>query len=201
MSDRQGTLVTGFADPVLDAQGAFRRLLDAMAHPGRAVEIAGCPPPPDGLHPASFAVALTLFDGDTPLWLSPGLRTAATEESLRFHCGSRRVADPADAAFAIVAESDPFAIGQFDAGEERYPDRSATLVVQVAGLAGGVPVDLSGPGIDGVATVGPVGLPRGFWADWAANHARYPLGIDLILVSGAHLLALPRSVAAQPVEA
>ena len=37
-------------------------------------------------------------------------------------------------------------------------------------------------------------LPAGFAAAWAANHAKFPRGIDLILCAGTEIAALPRSV-------
>jgi len=41
------------------------------------------------------------------------------------------------------------------------------------------------------------GLPDDFASQWAANHALFPRGIDLLLCSGATLAALPRSVAVE----
>jgi alpha-D-ribose 1-methylphosphonate 5-triphosphate synthase subunit PhnH len=36
-------------------------------------------------------------------------------------------------------------------------------------------------------------LPADFAAQWAANRARFPLGVDMIVVADARLAALPRS--------
>ncbi len=38
------------------------------------------------------------------------------------------------------------------------------------------------------------GLPADFIAQWAANHALYPRGVDMVLCAGDRLCALPRSV-------
>src|SRR3546814_8636166 len=59
----------GLADPVHDSQRLFRGLLTALAHPGRAVTLSGAPEGPLPLDPATTAAALTLLDGETPLWL------------------------------------------------------------------------------------------------------------------------------------
>ena len=52
---------------------------------------------------------------------------------------------------------------------------------------------LGGPGIKGEATLAASPLPNDFVAQWAANRAGFPLGVDLIFVVGARLAALPRS--------
>jgi alpha-D-ribose 1-methylphosphonate 5-triphosphate synthase subunit PhnH len=91
----------------------------------------------------------------------------------------------------------PVRLAVFDAGSDRYPDTSATVIVQASALGGGAPVVLSGPGVKGGRIIAPAGLHSGFWADVADNHALYPRGVDLLLVSGASLMALPRSTSAR----
>jgi alpha-D-ribose 1-methylphosphonate 5-triphosphate synthase subunit PhnH len=60
---------------------------------------------------------------------------------------------------------------------------------------GGPHLRLSGPGIKGDATLAVSPLPKDFVAQWAANHAGFPLGVDLIFAADARLAALPRSTA------
>lgn len=191
-------LAPGFGDPVLDAQSSFRAILDGLARPGRPQHTGGGLAPPAGLMPASYAIALTMFDAETPVWLSPALRTMAVTASLRFHCGSPLTQDPGRAAFALIAAGGDAPLDGFARGEDRYPDRSTTLIWQVPDLDRGSPVRLAGPGIAGSVMIHPSCLPSGFWNQWAANHALYPLGVDLILVSADTVIGLPRSVAAQP---
>ncbi len=71
--------------------------------------------------------------------------------------------------------------------------RSTTLVVQVETLAEGPELVLSGPGIRGTSTLRVGALPSDFAARMQANRDSFPLGIDLLLVCGAQLVALPRS--------
>ncbi len=189
-------LARGFGDPVFDAQRSFRALLDALARPGLQQHAGDGLAPPAGLMPASYAIALAMFDADTPVWLSPVLRITAVTESLRFHCGAPLTEDPGRAAFALVAAGDDPPLDGFAPGEDRYPDRSTTLIWQVPDLDRGAPIHLTGPGVNGSVTIQPSGLPSGFWNQWAANHARYPLGVDLVLVSVDALIGLPRSAAA-----
>lgn len=184
----------GFADPVFDAQAVFRRLLDALARPGTIADLdrPGLVAPP-GLPKAAAAVILALADRDTPVWLAGGKAHPAAPW-LGFHAGAPVTGDPAAASFAVLdgAALAP-ALAAFPAGEERYPDRSATILVVCESLDGGAPVRLTGPGIQDAVTIAPSGLRPGFWAEARANAARSPLGVDLILVAGSAVLGLPRS--------
>jgi alpha-D-ribose 1-methylphosphonate 5-triphosphate synthase subunit PhnH len=183
-------LSPGFADPVLDAQAAFRALLDAMARPGRIATLPELPEAPLGLQPAAACVALALCDGDTPVWLDDAARAAAAW--LRFHCGCRIVDEPGAASFVFAMRTPP-AMGALDAGDDQYPDRSATLVLTVGGFGIGPALRLEGPGIDGTCTVQVAGLPEQFLAERAANRQKFPRGVDCILVAGRQTLCLPRT--------
>ena len=112
---------------------------------------------------------------------------------LRFHCGAP-AADAGDAAFAILPVADLTALpGPFRAGNEMFPDQATTLILQLPALTGGASLEMSGPGIPVTRQIAPLGLPDDFPAIWAANHRLYPLGVDLILVSGHQIMGLPRS--------
>ena len=184
----------GLADPVLDSQRIFRRLLDAMSNPGRVVNLAPTEPPLPPLNAGSLAICLTLVDLDTPIWLDAAARTAEVMAHLRFHCGCRIVDEPAQARFAVVVDAMGMpALDRFDAGTDEYPDRSATVIVQTAGLTSGAGHRLTGPGIELEAWLEVGGLADGFWGDLRANRERFPRGIDVLLTSGASVAALPRS--------
>lgn len=184
----------GFADPPLAAQACFRRLLDAMARPGTRATIDDVPAPAP-LMPAAGAVALTLCDADTPVWLDPGLCAEAVVAWLRFHSGCRIVAAPADAAFAFAADPAGVPFNALSAGSDEFPDRSATVILQVERIGTGQRLHLEGPGIETTATLDIAGLPAGFVAWRRANRALYPRGVDVVVVSGHTLVALPRSTA------
>jgi alpha-D-ribose 1-methylphosphonate 5-triphosphate synthase subunit PhnH len=183
----------GFADAVLDSQRAFRALLDAMAHPGRLVRMPGLDvPPPLGV--AAASTCLALLDHDTPLWIDPAGDSAEVRAWLRLHAGAPLVAGPGAARFALVVDAPALPpLDAFDAGTDERPDLSATLVVQVAGLAAGSGLRLRGPGIEGQARLDVVGGPAGLGAACRANGARFPRGVDLVLCAGAWLAALPRT--------
>ena len=145
--------------------------------------------------PAAAAILAALADGDTPVWMADPRRDGmAAARWLRFQTGAPVTDDPGAAAFAVLAEGDdPAGWARFPAGTPDYPDRSATLLLPVRGFAGGAPLALTGPGLAAERIVAPAGLPAGFVAARAGNRARFPLGVDLILVCGTAALALPRS--------
>lgn len=185
----------GFADPVLDAQRTFRAVLDALSRPGSSQPLKNSLSPPEPLTRELAVIALTLADVEASVWLDPALAAAPEVAAyLRFHTGAAIVTDSAEAAFGLVV--DPARLpdfGRFAPGLPAYPDRSATLVVSVPGFAGGPPLRLAGPGIDGVAGFAPRGLPADIVARLAANHALAPLGLDLLLVAPGSVAGLPRS--------
>ena len=191
-------MLMGLADPVLDGQRIFRSVLEAMAHPGRVVAVAGPGETPPPLHRAAAAVCLTLVDLETPLWLDPTARSPEVLDGLRFHCGCPIVEEPGAARFALVVDARSMPpIEAFDAGSDEYPDRSATLIVQAAALTAGAGKRLTGPGIAGEARLAVDGVPARFWAELRDNHARFPRGVDVILAAPAGLAALPRTTRAE----
>ena len=95
----------------------------------------------------------------------------------------------------MLACGTPPALRDLAQGTEEEPHRSATLILQVAALEEGAGWRLTGPGIEHVHRLRVAGLPAGFAADWAANRARFPRGVDLVLCAGDRLAALPRTTA------
>jgi alpha-D-ribose 1-methylphosphonate 5-triphosphate synthase subunit PhnH len=189
-------LSPAFADPPRATQSVFRCVMEAMARPALPRPLALQLDAPAPLAPAVAALALTLLDYETPLWLDPPL-AAAPElvEWFKFHTGAPLTADGARAAFAFVA--DPARCPDFErfaAGSLEYPDRSTTLVLQVEGFDRGEPLTLAGPGIAGTRQFRAAPLPQDFRARLTANHALFPRGVDLILASPHAIAALPRSL-------
>lgn len=133
-------LAPGFADPVHDAQGTFRAVMDALARPGRVRALVADLAPPAPLTPELAAVALTLTDADTPVWLDPVLAAAPeVAEFLRFHTGAPLLTgDPAAAAFALVREPARCPpLSRFAPGTPAYPDTATTLVLALDAVAEG----------------------------------------------------------------
>lgn len=174
----------GFADPPIDAAHAFRAALDAMARPGRAHAVRGAAPPPP-LSQAAGALLLTLCDADVGVWLAPERDSPELRRWLVFHTGCA-VVPRAEADIAVGPWSALTPVADFKIGVPEYPDRSATLIVEVTGF--GDAHRLTGPGIETEAR-----LTHPDPAAARANRARFPLGIDLFLTCGDRLAAVPRT--------
>lgn len=185
----------GFASPVSSSQAAFRGVMGALARPGLVQTIADDVSAPSLLMPATAAMALTLFDHDTPIWLDQRFGAESDIASwLRFQTGAPLVDDASLAVFALIdggAALPDFA--SFALGTPEYPDRSTTLVIQVDTLSEGPEMILTGPGIRGASSLRAGALPSDFVQRMRANCSLFPRGIDLLLVCGNELVALPRS--------
>jgi phosphonate C-P lyase system protein PhnH len=165
--------------------------------------------------PATLAaLALTLADMTTPVWLSPSLTGALGW--LVFHRSVRTVADPGDACLVLAAAQNELPdLRSLDPGTPRHPDRSATV------LLGGLPLDAraavrssscgngggdimsaesdapllaSGPGLREPILWSGHGLGRKFLDQWEENRLAYPQGVDVFLAGERTLAGLPRTL-------
>ncbi|GAB3393224.1 phosphonate C-P lyase system protein PhnH [Humibacter soli] len=210
----------GFADPTRDAQSAFRALLDALAHPTRDYPLSGPAEPPIGLGRGLAAVALTVLDEDSTVWLGALADDAEVVAWLDFHTGSRRVADVGEADFAFATPATAPMLAGLRLGTDEAPHLSTTLVLDVRqGVDGTQPTDgaaddtprfvAEGPGVNGRAELAAswIGSWRAgkdqaaapdagaaeFLAEWRANGALFPRGADLLIVGDDSVSALPRT--------
>ncbi len=178
-------LTGGFSDPAIQAASAFRAVMEAMARPGTIFPITGAVPPAP-LSPAAGAVLLTLCDADTSVYLAGAMDCKAVRTWLAFHTGAS-VVGPAVADFAVGAWDDLGALSQYPVGTSEYPDRSTTLVIELAEM-NATGATLAGPGIQ---TTAQFSLPD--VKSFQANNQLFPLGLDFIFTSGDDVAALPRS--------
>jgi alpha-D-ribose 1-methylphosphonate 5-triphosphate synthase subunit PhnH len=188
-------LPAGFADKVLSAQSTFRSVVDAMARPGTVQRIVAAAGAPAAMMRGTAAIALTLFDHDTAVWLDPAMAaTSDVAKWLKFHTGAPVIADSSICSFALVGDGgEPPELESFSFGTDEYPDRSTTLILQVESLTEGPSFDLSGPGIDGTAVLRATITPPELFERLAINAALFPRGIDLVLVADDAIVAIPRT--------
>jgi len=175
----------GFQDGPRDAAFAFRAAMECMARPGRIDQVMGGQGP-EPLSVAASVLVLTLCDPETPVHLAGAVDCAPVRDWITFHTGAPLVG-PSHAMFAIGEWEDLMPLDRFAVGTPEYPDRSTTLIVELAALeAKGA--TLSGPGIKDTAALS---LPD--VAPFQANRTLFPLGLDFYFTCGDRLAALPRS--------
>jgi alpha-D-ribose 1-methylphosphonate 5-triphosphate synthase subunit PhnH len=168
--------------------------MTAMARPGSLQAFAHAISAPQPLGREAAAIALTLCDFQTPIWIAPAFRNDAILRYLRFHTGAPVVEDCGDAAFALLSSDHSVTdFRQFAVGSHEYPDRSATLIIQTQEISDSGPVELSGPGISMTTRLSVKGLEVSFWEALQDNHQRFPLGVDIILSCPGTIAACPRS--------
>ena len=196
--NRTNTLAPGLLDGVHDSQQAFRAVLDALARPGQ-VRTIGPALPGVALGGALARLLLSLCDDETPVWWQ--CADAGLQQWLRFHTGAP-VAGQADAAsFAVLQDSARLpALADFAAGSAASPEFSCTVFIELAALDGGPELEWMGPGIQSVQRVGLQGLPNDFWAQWQANHAAFPQGVDMVFTCAEQVLGLPRTTRVRRLE-
>jgi len=188
-------LPPGFADKVLSAQSTFRSVMDAMARPGAVQRVAATVGAPAGMMRGTAAIALTLFDHDTPIWLDASMsKTSEVAGWLKFHASAPVVADSSISHFALIGDASALPdLGRFSFGTNEYPDRSTTLILQVESLHQGPAFELRGPGIDGAAILQAKIKPADLFERLAVNAALFPRGIDVVLVHDDAIAAIPRT--------
>ena len=207
MSATLAHMGAGFADPVHGAQQAFRVLLGAMSEPGRLHDLHDAAT--DGLAPddaemrpplgiAMAATLLTLLDADTPAHLAGALGNDDARAWLRFHTGARDVPAAAGMTAALARDVDAALWNALALGSDEAPQAGATLIVEVDALSGqplggAVALTLRGAGIETLRNLAVAGLPAAFWQWRIALQAELPRGVDLVLVCGMQVAAIPRS--------
>ena len=178
-------LAGGFTDPARDAARAFRAALTALSQPGRIEALTGAIPP-SPLSVAAGTLLLVLADATTGIYLAPSHDIAAVRDWITFHTGAH-FATVELASLAVGRWPDLLPLDRFAIGLPDYPDRSATLIVEMPDLTA-QGAQLSGPGI---ATTAHLSLPD--IAAFQANRLLFPLGLDFFLTCGAHVAGLPRT--------
>ena len=183
--DAAENLQGGFADPARDAARAFRAIMEAMARPG-TIQTASGATPPAPLSPAAGAALLTLCDSDTPLYLAGAVDRSEVRSWIAFHTGAP-ICQAGQAMFALGTWQALAPLSVYPAGTPDYPDRSATLIVELPALSPEGAV-LTGPGIRKEAQLS---LPE--TAAFQANRDLFPLGLDFLFTCGDRIAALPRT--------
>jgi alpha-D-ribose 1-methylphosphonate 5-triphosphate synthase subunit PhnH len=176
------------------AAHAFRAVLASFSTPATPVTVMAASDAPAPLLPTAATVLLTLADFQTPIWLSPNLNVDAVRKYLRFHTGAPLTTVAMDAAFAVLtAEETKDGLPIFNLGSHEYPDRSTTLIIQVADFSHGPLVAVSGPGLELPPRLTVAGASEILWRSIHNNNSLFPIGNDFMFASPTEITALPRS--------
>lgn len=175
----------GFPDAPVQAAAAFRAVMRALARPGTLERISGARPPAP-LSAAAGGVVLTLCDPETPLHLAGAADCGTVRDWITFHTGAPLVGRDA-AMFALGSWRALLPLSDYRHGTPDYPDRSASLIVEMEHLSARG-ARLRGPGIRDVSALS---LPE--TEAFQDNARRFPLGLDFIFCCGDRVAALPRT--------
>ncbi|KAJ55681.1 carbon-phosphorus lyase [Actibacterium mucosum KCTC 23349] len=182
---QETSLTGGFTDAPIDAAHAFRAALTVMAEPGKIAELSGAEPPAP-MSVAAGTLLLTLADSETPVFLAPTHDNQDIRDWITFHTGAP-IVSAEKAMFAIGGWSALQPTVRFAIGEPEYPDRSATLIIEMPELSNSG-ATLRGPGIKDTRQFQ---LPD--TAAFQANQSMFPLGLDFFFCAGSQVAALPRT--------
>lgn len=162
----------------------FRQLLEAMARPGKCYPLTTVPE--EG--PSVLAVLSTLLDAEVSLADPHDLLRSDDWPMLQATSASAEQAD------YVVCNGNRVPNFTPKLGTLPSPEQSATLILVVDELGeGDNQLNLTGPGIADTENLLIKGLDKQWLAmreDWVCA---FPLGVDLILVDGKQLVALPRT--------
>ena len=175
----------GFTEAPVQSARAFREILEAMARPGTIRRLQGARPP-EPLSIAAGTALLVLTDPTTRLHLAGEVDCPAVRDWVAFHIGAP-LSTAEDADFAVGTWQALHPVHRFKIGQPDYPDRSATLIVELDRLVSHG-LTLAGPGIE---TATWLNLPE--TAAFRVNRALFPLGFDTIFTAGDRIAGLPRS--------
>jgi alpha-D-ribose 1-methylphosphonate 5-triphosphate synthase subunit PhnH len=163
-------------------QRAFRRILDAFSYPGRISELET-----QAAHVLPLVLA-TLADPATTLADPCELVDAADRQRLGAKSAS------ADRAQFVVMPGTEVPAVELACGTLDSPENGATLVLvadeikQARGLA------LSGPGIQSGISLQVSGVDPQWWTLRKRWNSAFPLGVDMVLLDGRSVVALPRTI-------
>lgn len=162
-------------------QTAFRQLMTAFSYPGRVVPLA------DGAESALLLVLTPLVDSACAL--ADPLHALSSDDLRRLGVRSASV----EAAEFVLADGNRLLEATPRLGSLENPEQGATVVMRVSRFGEGPHLRLTGPGIQHEQVLQVSGIDPGWWKQRSEWNAHFPLGVDLILVSGHEVAVLPRT--------
>jgi len=197
------------------SQQVFRKVLEAMARPGRIVKLPDVPLASPTSNKYPFLILSTLLDHEVGFNIVDGRIFGGRESDLKKRSdsdsgpisdylssatGSREVSIE-DADFVLIfGGRSGSAIGRVKRGRLEYPDESATLIYDVDEIGNDLFSDgsfliISGPGMPSGRNMAIKGIDESEVEELAKANSQFPLGLDIIFSDKTGQVAcLPRSV-------
>ena len=187
-------------DMVDGTQEVFRLLLDALANPGRPVDL-NCQVNQFASNGNWFALALTLLDNETGFyWDGP----PEVSEEIRFLSGAAQVPlEKADFVFFSLPDEELGAnnttanvFSRLKSGTHRDPHDSALVFIAAGGKADQA-ITIKGPGVPPEGRNVPLSVAEAAWVKARDTQGfEYPCGVEMVFLREDNsLLALTRKAA------
>ncbi|GAB4238873.1 MAG: phosphonate C-P lyase system protein PhnH [Stanieria sp.] len=167
-------------------QRIFRQLLQGMSLPGTIIDLQGELATSSGL----VGILATLLDRSVT-WSDEDNLVSQRDRTLL----QATLTETEKAQFIVKDASKP-PRSQFSPplGELANPERGATLILVGEALGiGNLHLQLAGAGIESTRQISLVGFESQWFSCRQQWVAHFPLGVDLILLAGTRLMAIPRT--------
>jgi len=165
----------------------FRAILQGMSHPGKVYPLPDLP----GAGSAAVEILGCLMDNEVSFAV---IGDRDMETVLARHTDSRPVSSD-DADYIVVRNGTTQGkLANFKRGSLEYPDTGATVLYLVEEVSEAAGVVLSGPGVNGTASLRITGLDPSELQLLRQVNSEFPLGVDAIFLDqGGNLACIPRS--------
>ena len=176
---------------VHQTQQHYRTLVDIFSYPGKISKSVEKPNNYSTFCDGVLMTAMTLLDNEVAFY------TTFKSDGQEFSTltGAEMVDETGQSDYLIIKEKDlePAVFEDASIGTLPSPEKSATLIIEVASFHEGNFYKLTGPGINDQLMI-QVSLEEKWITHRNERCKEYPLGIDLILIdSQSNMMSIPRT--------
>lgn len=177
---------------VYDGQMVFRKVLEAMANPGRRVSIAEQAEKLYGENLVFLALAMTLLDNEVGFYVCENEDLSEVISLLTL--SKETVSEEADFIFVETEEQLDKVFEKAKCGTLADPQKSAILIIK-AGAEQDVTWNIYGAGVDGTMTLKVPAIADRAMKLRQQQEYEYPQGVDLIFTTDdGEMFCIPRLV-------
>ncbi len=178
-------------DRVHDGRDGFLACMRALCSPGQPIDLRSTPAISEAAElDAAAGVLLALLDRGLVLAVAGGPEAHRVAAAAAARTGAE-LGDLEAADWVLVHGPAGDVLTRARRGDRANPESGATVIVATAGPPSVLSV--SGPGVDGTATV-PLPLDELTVRAFSSANAETPCGVDVFVVAPGRLYGLPRSV-------